>query len=62
MMMMMIMMMMMVVVGMMMVKCFCGMVDGLKAFSLIPVWTIARDPRHLESRTRRQQDLNLFGT
>ena len=56
------MMMMMVVVMIMMMKCFCGMADGLKAFSLIPVWAIVRDPRQVESRTRRQEDLNLFRT
>ena len=58
----MMMMMMMMVVVMMMMKCFCGMADGLKAFSLIPVRAIVRDPRQVESRTPRQEDLNLFRT
>ena len=38
---------------------FCGMVDRRKAFSerrlaLFPAGTIARDPHHCESPTRRE--------
>ena len=42
---------------MMMMSCFCGMVDRRKAS--FPAGTIVRDPYHRESSTRRKQDLNL---
>ena len=44
---------------MMMMNCFCGMVDWRKALALFPAGTIVRDLRHLESPTRREEDLNL---
>ena len=47
---------------MMMMNCFCGMVDRRKAFSLIPAGTIVRDPHHRKSPTRREQGLNLRRT
>ena len=47
---------------MMMMNCFCGMADRRKTFSLFPVGTIVRDPHHLESPTRREQDFNLRRT
>ena len=48
---------------MMMMNCFCGMVDRRKAFlALFPAGTTVRDPHHLESLTRREQDLNLCRT
>ena len=47
---------------MMTINCFCGMVDRQKAFNLFPVGTIVRDPNHLESPTRCEQDLNLRRT
>ena len=34
---------------MMIMNCFCGMVDQRKAFSLITAGTIVRDPYHCES-------------
>ena len=52
----------MMMMMMMMMSCFCGMVDRWKALSLIPTGTIVRDPHHRESRTRREQDLNLCRT
>ena len=36
---------------------FCGMVGRRKAFNLFPAGTIVRDPHHLESPTRHEQDL-----
>ena len=59
-MMIMVMMMMM----MMVMICICGIVDQQKAisFALFLVGTIARDPYHLKSPTRREQDLNLRRT
>ena len=47
---------------MMMMNCFCGMVDRRKAFSLFPVGTIIRDPHHRKSLTRCEQGLNLRRT
>ena len=47
---------------MMTINCFCGMADRQKAFNLFPVGTIVRDPNHLESPTRCEQDLNLRRT
>ena len=47
---------------MMMMNCFCGMVDRRKAVSLISAGTIVRDPHHRESPTRREQGLNLRRT
>ena len=49
-------------VMMMMMNCFCGMVDRRKALALFPAGTIVRDPHHLESPTRREQDFNLRRT
>ena len=46
----------------MMMNCFCGTVDRLKAFSLFPAGTIVRDPHHRKSPTRREQGLNLRRT
>ena len=46
---------------MMMMNCFCGMVDRRKAFSPIsrfPSGTIVRDPHHHESPTRCEQGFN----
>ena len=43
-----------------MMICFCGMVDRWKA--LFPLGTIARDPNHRKSPTRREQGLNLRKT
>ena len=62
--MMMMVMMMMMMMMMMVMNCLCGMVDQQKAisFALFPVGTIARDPYHLKSPTRREQDLNLRRT
>ena len=61
---MMIMVMMMMMMMMMVMNCLCGMVDQQKAisFALFLVGTIARDPYHLKSPTRREQDLNLRRT
>ena len=42
-------------------NCFRGMFDQWKAISLISR-TIARDPHHRKSPTRRKQDLNLRRT
>ena len=42
---------------MMMMNCFCDMVDRRKAFSLL-AGPIVRDPHRRESPTRRKQDLN----
>ena len=39
---------------MMMMNCFCGIVDRRKAFVLFPDETIVRDPHHRESPTRRE--------
>ena len=47
---------------MMMMNCFCSMVDRRKALALFPVRTIVRDPHHRESPTRHGQDLNLCRT
>ena len=47
---------------MVMINCFCGMVDRRKALSLFPSGTIVRDPNHRESPTRRMQGLNLRRT
>ena len=41
---------------MMMMNCFCGMVDQRLAF--FPARTVVRDPRHHESLTRREQNLS----
>ena len=38
--------------------CFCGMTDERRLL-LFPAGTIARDPHHRESPTRREQGLNL---
>ena len=46
---------------MMMMNCFCDMVDRRKVFSLI-AGTIVRDPHHRESLTCREQVLNLRRT
>ena len=46
----------------MMMNCFCSMVDGRMAFSLISIGTIVRDPHHRKSPTRRKQDLSLRRT
>ena len=43
---------------MMMMNCFCGMIDRRKAFSLISSRIIVRDPHYSESPTRREQGLN----
>ena len=47
---------------MMMMNCFCGMVDWRKRLALFPAGTIVRDPHHRKSPTRREQDLNLRRT
>ena len=36
--------------------------DGLSLLYVFPAGTIARNPHHLKSPTRREQDLNLRGT
>ena len=55
---------MMMMMMMMVMICICGIVDQQKAisFALFLVGTIARDPYHLKSPTRREQDLNLRRT
>ena len=45
---------------MMMMNCFCGMVD--RCLALFPAGTVVRDPHHRESPTRRVQGLNLGRT
>ena len=45
-----------------MMNCFCGMIDQQKTFSLIPAGTIVRDPHLRESPIRRGQGLNLRRT
>ena len=47
---------------MMMMNCFCGMVDRRKVISLISSGAIVRDPHHHEPLTRREQGLNLRRT
>ena len=48
---------------MMIMKCFCDMVDRRKAsLALFPSGTTVRDPHHRESPTRRKQGLNLRRT
>ena len=44
---------------MMMVNCFCGMVDRQTTFSLVYSGTIVRDSHHDKSLTRGEQDLSL---
>ena len=44
--------------AMMMMNCFCGMVDRRKTLSLISSRDIARDPHHRESPTSREQGMN----
>ena len=44
---------------MMLMNCFCGIVDRRKEFRLISAGTIVRDPHHRESPTRREQGLSL---
>ena len=46
---------------MMMMNCFCGMVDQ-RCLALFPAGTIVRDPHHCESLTHRKQSLNLHRT
>ena len=46
---------------MMMMNCFFGMVDE-QHLALFPTGTIVRDPRHHESLTRCQQDVNQHRT
>ena len=43
---------------MMMINCFCGIVDQ-RRLTLFPAGTIVRDHHHRESPTRRKQDFNL---
>ena len=54
----------MMMMMMMVMICICGIVDQQKAisFALFLVGTIARDPYHLKSPIRREQDLNLRRT
>ena len=52
---------MMLLMMMIMMNCFCGMVDRGKAFSLISSRDYVRDPHHRESPARHKQDLNLRG-
>ena len=47
---------------MMMMNCFCGMVDRKRRLALFAAGTIVRDPHHCESLTRREQGLNLRRT
>ena len=44
---------------MMMMNCFCGMVDRERCLALFPAETNVRYPHHDESPTRREQGLNL---
>ena len=43
---------------MMMMNCFCGMVDQRETFSHISCQDMVRDPRHHESLTCCREDLN----
>ena len=48
---------------MMMMNCFCGMVDrDERRLALFPGGTIVRDPHYRESPTHREQGLNLRRT
>ena len=44
---------------MMMMNCFCGRLTDERRLALLLAGTIARDPHHRESPTRRKMDLNL---
>ena len=57
-----IMMMMMVMMMMMMMNCFVVWLTDERRLALFPAGTIVGDPHHLESPTRREQDLNLRRT
>ena len=43
-------------------NCFGVWLTDERRLALFPAGTILRDPRHLESPTRREQGLNLRGT
>ena len=47
---------------MMMMNCFCGMVDRQRRLALFPAGTIVTDPHHCESPTRREQGMNMRRT
>ena len=47
---------------MMMMNCFCGMVDRQRRLALFPAGTIVTDPHHCESPTRRKQGMNMRRT
>ena len=51
-----------IMMNMMMMNCFCGMVDRRMALILIPASTIVRDPQICKSLKCREQDLNLRRT
>ena len=47
------------IMTMMMMNCFCDMVDRRRCLALFQAGTIVRDPHHHESPTHHEQDLNL---
>ena len=48
----------MMMMMMLMMNCFCDMVDQKRRLALFPARTIIRDPHHREFPTRREQVLN----